>query len=155
VGPLTNYFVARNDEDATRAHTTIGGPKWAGFETAEWKSVDPVVTLAMLDQVVTGRDALAWIKAGFPDSTVAGSETDEHWVFRVYDHHRAVLDGIADDQIEDTARRWGATDELNGWDPKDVRAILKDLVRLARSPRCLRTGPVLLGFAVTMIEHMI
>ena len=140
MGVLTEYFIAQNDEDAARAHTSLGGPKRAGFETAEWKSVDPVVTLAMLDQVVTGRDALAWIKAGLPDSTVAGSDTDEHWVFRVYDHHRVLLEGIADDQVEDVARRWGRTDELKGWDPKDVMAILADLVRLARSARASGQG---------------
>ncbi len=135
MGVLTEYFVARNDEDAARAHASLTGPKRAGFETAEWKSIDPVVCLAMLDQVVTGRDALEWIKSGAPDSAVAGSGDDEHWVFRVYEHHRAVLEGIGDRQIEDVARRWGARDELKNWDPKDVRAVLTDLVRLARAAR--------------------
>jgi hypothetical protein len=135
VGVLTEYFIARNDEDAARAHASPTGPKQAGFETAEWKSVDPVVTLAMLDQVVTGRDALEWIKSGAPDSAVAGSDTDEHWVFRVYDHHRAVLEAIRDDQLADVARRWAATEELRGWDVRDVEAILTDLVRLARVAR--------------------
>jgi hypothetical protein len=140
VGVLTEYFIARDDTDAARAHKSLGGPKGVGFETAEWKGVDPVVTLAMLDQVVTGRDALAWIKSGFPDSTVAGSDADEHWVFRVYDHHRAVLEAIRDEEIRDVARRWGATDELKGWDSKDVEAILRDLVRLARSARMTGQG---------------
>lgn len=135
MGVLTDYFIANDDQDAARAHASLSGPKGAGFETAEWKSVDPVVTLAMLDQVVTGRDALEWIKSGAPDSSVAGSETDEHWVFRVYDHHRAVLEGIRDDQVADVARRWGATDELSDWAPRDVEAILRDLVRLARTAR--------------------
>jgi hypothetical protein len=135
VGVLTDYFVAKDDHDAERAHAALGGPKAAGFKTAEWKSVDPVVTLAMLDQVVTGRDALEWIKSGAPDSTVVGSDADEHWVFRVYDHHRAVLEGIRDDQIRDVARRWGATEELRSWDARDVEAILRDLVRLARAAR--------------------
>ena len=135
MGVLTEYFIAKNDQDAARAHASATGPKRAGFETAEWKSVDPVVTLAMLDQVVTGRDALAWIKSGIPDSAVAGSDTDEHWVFRVYAHHREVLEGIGDDVIDDVARQWGETEELRGWDPKDVKAILRDLVRLARSAR--------------------
>ena len=135
MGVLTEYFIARNDDDAARAHASETGPKRAGFETAEWKSVDPVVCLAMLDQVVTGRDALEWIKSGAPDSTIAGSDEDEHWVFRVYEHHRAVLEGIADQQIDEVARRWGATDELKNWEPKDVKAILTDLVRLARTAR--------------------
>jgi len=135
VGVLTDYFIARDDTDAARAHKSTAGPKGLGFETAQWKSVDPVVTLAMLDQVVTGRDALEWIRSGAPDSRVAGSETEEHWVFRVYDHHRAVLESIRDDQIKDVARRWGATEELAGWEPQDVEEILRDLVRLARSAR--------------------
>ena len=135
MGVLTEYFVAKSDPDAVRAHASQTGPKRAGFETAEWKSIDPVVTLATLDQVVTGRDALEWIRSGAPDSTIAGSETDEHWVFRVYDHHRAVLESIRDDQIEDIARRWGATEELREWPPQDVEEVLRDLVRLARTAR--------------------
>lgn len=140
MGVLTDYFIAKDDQHAARAHTNPAGPKGAGFKTAESKGIDPVVTLAMLDQVVTGRDALEWIKSGAPDSTVAGSESDEHWVFRVYDHHRAVLEGIRDDQIEDVARRWGATEELRDWKPRDVAAILRDLVRLARTARATGQG---------------
>jgi len=135
VGVLTDYFIARDDADAARAHKSTGGPKGLGFETAEWKSVDPVVTLATLDEVVTGRDALEWIRSGAPDSRIAGSDGDEHWVFRVYDHHRAVLESIRDDQIKDVARRWGATEELADWEPQDVEEILRDLVRLSRIAR--------------------
>ena len=135
MGVLTDYFIARDDRDAARAHKSTGGPKGLGFETAEWKSVDPVVTLATLDEVVTGRDALEWIRSGAPDSRIAGSDGDEHWVFRVYDHHRAVLESIRDDQIKDVARRWGATEELADWEPQDVEEILRDLVRLSRIAR--------------------
>jgi hypothetical protein len=69
MGVLTECFVAKDDADAVRAHASQTGPKRAGFETAEWKSIVPVVALATLDQVVTGRDALAWIRseAGFRD----------------------------------------------------------------------------------------
>jgi hypothetical protein len=54
VGVLTDYFIAKNDSDAARAHTSPGGPKRAGFPTAEWKSIDPVVCMAALDEAVTG-----------------------------------------------------------------------------------------------------
>jgi len=135
VGVLTDYFIARDDRDAARAHKSTGGPKGLGFETAQWKTIDPVVTLATLDEVVTGRDALEWIRSGAPDSRIAGSDGDEHWVFRVYDHHRAVLESIRDDQIKDVARRWGATEELADWEPQDVEEILRDLVRLSRIAR--------------------
>jgi hypothetical protein len=113
----------------------LGDPRRAGFETAEWTSVDPVVSLAMLEQVVTGRDALAWIKSGFPDSTTAGSQADERWVFRVYDHHRAVREAIGDDQIEGVARPRAGMEELSDWDPRDVEVVRRDLVRLARTAR--------------------
>ena len=135
MGVLTDYFIARDDRDAARAHKSTGGPKGLGFETAQWKTIDPVVTLATLDEVVTGRDALEWIRSGAPDSRIAGSDGDEHWVFRVYDHHRAVLESIRDDQIKDVARRWGATEELADWEPQDVEEILRDLVRLSRIAR--------------------
>ena len=135
MGVLTDYFIARDDRDAARAHKSTGGPKGLGFETAQWKTIDPVVTLATLDEVVTGRDALEWIRSGAPDSRIAGSDGDEHWVFRVYDHHRAVLESIRDDQIKDVARRWGATEELADWETQDVEEILRDLVRLSRIAR--------------------
>jgi hypothetical protein len=154
VGVLTEYFIARDDADAARAHTSPTGPKLAGFETTEWKSIDPVVCLAMLDEVVTGRNALEWIKSKPPDSTVAGSADDEHWVFRVYEHHVEVLAGLTDDQLPQVAERWAASEELRGWPVSDVRDALSDLVRLARGAPSFCETPLLLGILVD-IERMI
>ena len=135
MGVLTDYFIAKNDSDAARAHTSPGGPKRAGFPTAEWKSIDPVVCMAALDEVVTGRNALEWIKSKPPDSAIAGSDDDEHWVFRVYDHHFAVLAALTNEQLPDVARKWAAQEELREFRPDDVREALTDLVRLARDAR--------------------
>ena len=148
MGVLTDYFIARDDADAARAHKSTGGPKGLGFETAEWKSIDPVVTLATLDEVVTGRDALEWIRSGAPDSRIAGSDGDEHWVFRVYDHHRAVLESIRDDQIKDVARRWGATGKPPTGNPRMLRRFSGTSYGFLGS-RVRRAGPLLLGLALT------
>jgi hypothetical protein len=94
-----------------------------------------VVCLAVLDEVVTGRNAIEWIQSKPPDSTIAGSADDEHWVFRVYDHHFEVLADLTEDRLPEVARKWAASEELRGWPASDVRDALSDLVRLAREAR--------------------
>jgi aryl-alcohol dehydrogenase-like predicted oxidoreductase len=135
VGVLTEYFIARDDRDAARAHASQTGPKRAGFKTAEWKSLDPVVTMATLHEVVTGQNALEWIKSKPPDSTVAGTDKDDHWVFRVYDQHFATLAALPDARVPDIAAKWAATEELREWPPADVRDALSELIALARDAR--------------------
>ena len=130
MGVLTEYFIARNDQDAARAHASPTGPKRAGFKTAEWKSLDPVVTMATLHEVVTGQNEFKP-----PDSTVAGTDKDEHWVFRVYDDHFATLADLPEERLGDVAARWVTSEEMNDWPLEDARQALSELVALAREAR--------------------
>jgi hypothetical protein len=137
MGVLTDYFVARDDKDAARAHAAVGGPRELGFKTAEWKSIDPVVTLAALDEIVNGRNALDWIKANAgDDQMVAGGEEDEHWVFRVAAEHAETLAELPD-EISLIAERWAKSEELelDGFDPADLVDVLVSLRDLAREAR--------------------
>src|SRR5215213_6917971 len=52
--PLTDYFIAA-DDDAARAAVTLG-PIPAEFVTVEAKNLDPVVALGTLTAILTGRD---------------------------------------------------------------------------------------------------
>ena len=135
MGVLTEYFIARDDQDAARAHGSPTGPKRAGFKTAEWKSLDPVVTMATLHEVVTGQNALEWIKSKPPDSTVAGTDKDEHWVFRVYDDHFATLADLPEERRGDVAAKWVRSEEMNDWPLDEARQALSELVAPAREAR--------------------
>jgi hypothetical protein len=133
MGILTDYFVARDDQDAARAHGA--GPLELGFKTAQWKSIDPVVTLAVLDEIVNGTNALEWIKSQPAGAeNVAGGPEDEHWVFRVADEHAKTLAELPDD-IRPIAERWAKSEELDGADPSDLVDVLTSLRTLARGAR--------------------
>jgi hypothetical protein len=133
MGLLTDYFVARDDRDAARAHATVGGPRQAGYKTAAWKSIDPVVTLAVLDEIVNGTNALDWIKT-HGAKNVAGGPEDERWVFRVAVEHAETLAGLPDD-VRAIAGRWSKSAELDGADPAELTDVLVSLRDLAREAR--------------------
>lgn len=117
MGNLTEYFIARSDPDATRVHSSPTGPKRAGFKTAEWKNVE-------------------WIRSGPPDNMIAGSDKDEHWVFRIHDHHLALLAGIADGEVATTAERWAAAQASGIWpSAAETRELLVDPIGVAREAR--------------------
>jgi hypothetical protein len=140
LGVLTDYFVARDDQDAARAHAAIAGPKKLGFKTAEWKSIDPAVNLAVLEEIVNGTNMLEWIKA-HPDEPVrvAGSDEEDHWVFRVTAQHAETLANLPDD-VRSIAERWAKSEELDGSDPSDLADVLVSLRGLAREARDTRQG---------------
>jgi len=58
VGVLTEYFIARDDADAARAHSGREGRSRRDFRPPSGGAVDPVVCLAVLDEGVTGRNAI-------------------------------------------------------------------------------------------------
>ena len=136
MGVLTEYFVARDDQDATRAHAALTGPRELGFKTAEWKSIDPVVALAVLEEIVNGTKVLEWIKShAGDDQIVAGAGEDEHWVFRVTPEHTKTLADLPD-AVRPIAERWAKSEELDRADPAvltDVLVSLRDLARDARN----------------------
>jgi hypothetical protein len=134
VGVLTEYFVARDDQDAARAQESPTGPARVGFKTAEWKSLDPVVTLAVLDEIMNGRNALEWIRGHAAQANVAGGEEDEHWVFRVADPHATMLADLPTD-VGDIASQWARAEELGGFPAADLTEALRDLRDLARHAR--------------------
>src|SRR6266545_3656521 len=135
MGVLTDYFVARDNQDAARAHATVGGPRKLGFKTAEWKSIDPVVTLAVLDEIVNGTNALDWIKThAADDENVAGGPEDEQWVFRVAAEHEETLAELPDN-VRPIAERWAKSEELDGSDPADLADVLTSLRDLAQEAR--------------------
>ena len=138
MGVLTDYFAARNDQDAARAHAAVGGPRQLGFKTAQFKSIDPLVTIAMLDEIVRGTNALEWIRANAGgDRMVAGGPDDEQWVFRVAPEHAEMLAELPG-EVRPIAERWAKSEELKGFAPADLTDVLVSLRNLAREAR--RTG---------------
>jgi len=133
MGVLHDYFIARDDADAKRAHASATGPQDAGFKSIDLKGIDPIVNLAVLDEIVNGRDALAWIRAS-AGATVAGGADDEHWVFRVAPEHATMLADLPTDLLP-TATRWAQSEELAGSDPGDLADVLASLRELAKEAR--------------------
>jgi hypothetical protein len=135
MGVLTDYFAARNDQDAARAHAAVGGPRELGFKTVQCKSIDPLVNLAMLDEIVKGVNALDWIRANAGgDRMVAGGAEDEQWVFRVAPEHAETLAELPG-EVRPIAELWAKSEELKGVAPADLADVLVSLRDLAREAR--------------------
>jgi hypothetical protein len=141
MGVLTDYFTARDDQDAARAHSVTGGPRELGLRTVQCKSIDPLVNLAVLNEIVKGVNALDWIRANAGgDRMVAGAAEDEQWVFRVAREHAETLAELPGEvrAIAAIAELWAKSEELKGVAPAELAGVLASLRDLAREAR--RTG---------------
>ena len=117
MGVLTDYFIAASDAEAAGTVKATGGPEQAGFVTAQLKSVDPVVNLATLEEIL---------------DPVADGGSDGPWVLRV---RRSLVDALvaADpNTLPGVAADWAATEEYEGTDPKELLDVLHELGGIAK-----------------------
>ena len=129
MGVLTDYFIAASDAEAAGTVKATGGPEQAGFVTAQLKSIDPVVNLATLEEILTGTDSMAIISGG--DDPVADGGSDGPWVLRV---RRSLVDALvaADpNTLPGVAADWAATEEYEGTNPKESLDVLHELGGIA------------------------
>jgi hypothetical protein len=132
--PLTDYFIAA-DDDAARTAVTLG-PISAEFVTVEAKNLDPVVTLGTFAAILTGRDydeVTADPRHG-QAITDTGPAADS-FVITVPDDLRDALAAADDDLLVRTAREWAGTEELAVFRPASLAGFTKELAALARDAR--------------------
>ncbi|MFJ8961254.1 hypothetical protein ACIRG5_17875 [Lentzea sp. NPDC102401] len=127
MGVLYDYFAAPSDELA--AATIDDGPVSSPFRTVETKSLDPVVVMGQLEELLTGRpydDVFEDPRCG---DDLAIEDDGERLVLTVTDGLRDALAGA--DELTDVAVAWAKIEELNGFDPVVLAEILRELQALA------------------------
>lgn len=129
MGLLTDFFAAPGDEDAKR--TIDKGPRATGFPTVEAKDLDPVVTMATLEGILTGADPMAII--GQSAAAVIAQEGGEGpWVAKLRDLLVQALDPSDAAALAAAATQWSRTEELTGSDPRELYEFLWNLAHLSR-----------------------
>ncbi|MCR3748336.1 hypothetical protein [Lentzea californiensis] len=126
MGVLFDYFVAPSDELA--AATIDGGPMGL-FRTVEIKSLDPVVVMGGLEELLTGRPYGDVLKDPRCGHGLALENDGEVVVLTVTDGLR---DGLAEaSELDEIAVAWARTEELEGFDPAVLAEMLHELKALA------------------------
>jgi hypothetical protein len=129
VGLLTDYYAARDNEDARRA--LHRGPRQNGFAAVEAKSLEPLVTMATLEEILTGTDAMGIIETN-TDAVVGRATERGPWVFRVRDSLVSAFGEPDAERLFSTAQAWAATEELAGADPRQLYEFLWGLAHLSK-----------------------
>ncbi|MFJ5988328.1 hypothetical protein [Lentzea sp. NPDC092896] len=123
---MYDYFVAPSDELA--AATIDGGPVNSPFRTVETKSLDPVVVMGQLEELLTGRPYDEVFEDPRCGHDLAIEDDGEVLVLTVTDGLR---DGLAAaGGLYEIAAAWAKIEELEGFDPvvlADVLGQLRDL----------------------------
>jgi hypothetical protein len=126
---LTDYFAATDDEAAKRVLER--GPKIAGLPTIEGTSLDPVVTMATLEQILLDTDAMVIIDDS-RDAVIAQAGKDGPWIASIRPSLVAGL-GVPDAaRLLAAARQWAITEELSDSDPQVLYEFLWNLAHLAQ-----------------------
>jgi hypothetical protein len=126
---LTEFFVAT---PAQALELAGSGPEGMGLPALLATSIDPV-RLSALHEVLTGA-------ADGSEDDVLGPEVgpvgaDGPWLLPFLPGAVAALAAIPDEDLDEIARGWGATEDMEdlGVDPVDLREITTSLRDLARA----------------------
>lgn len=141
MGVLTDYFRARDDGEAARVTSHVGGPMHDGddghpaFDGVDAKGIDHAVVLGQLVAMLRG---VPWTP------TVCGSRLVEEacvdldegpWVVVIDDAVRDDLAAIAPAAVPALAARWAGIEDLRLAEPSVIQPVLEDLIALARRAR--------------------
>ncbi|HEY6874875.1 MAG TPA: hypothetical protein VI384_00795 [Candidatus Dormibacteraeota bacterium] len=125
---LTDYFAASDDEDAGRALQS--GPVTTGFAAVESKSLDGVVTMATLEEILTGRDSMSIIHEN-TDAVVAMAGDGGPWLIRLRPAVVEALSVAGAPKLAAAATGWARTEELAGANPQNLYEFLWNLAHLS------------------------
>lgn len=129
IGVQTDYFAATDDEAAK--HVIDRGPKAAGLPTVEAKSLDPIVTMATLEQILVGTDAMTIINDS-RDAVIAQAGKEGPLIASI---RSSLVQGLGKPdpaKLLATARQWAMTEELADANPHDLYEFLWNLAHLAQ-----------------------
>ncbi len=129
MGLQTDYFAAPDDDAAKRI--LARGPKVAGLPTVEAKALDPVVTMATLEQILVGTDAMTIINDS-RDAVIAQAGQSGPSVVTI---RPSLVQGLGKPDAQkllSTARSWAITEELADVNPQDLYEFLWNFAHLAQ-----------------------
>lgn len=141
MGVLNDYFRARDDGEAARVTSHVGGPMRHGddghpaFDGVDAKGMDHTVVLGQLVALLRG---VAWTPTVCGSRLVeaASGDLDEGpWVVVIDDAVRDDLAAIAPAAVPALAARWAGIEELHGAEPSVIQPVLEELIALARRAR--------------------
>ena len=129
MGLLTDYFAAMYDAAAKR--TLDSGPKATGLSAVEAKSLDPIVTTATLEAILTGTDSMTIIHDN-KGALVADGGSDGPWVVSLRPSLIRAIGEPDAQKLAAVAKAWANTEELAGSDPPGLYEFLWNLAHLVQ-----------------------
>lgn len=101
------------------------------FDLAQTTGLEPTVTMAILEEILTGIDSMTIIDESDLTPAVEADTKEGPWVFRLRRELQRALAARVE-PLDDVAAAWVRTDELEGTRPEDVLPFLVELQALAR-----------------------
>ncbi|MDX3864939.1 transposase, partial [Streptomyces europaeiscabiei] len=138
--PMCDYFSAPNDDAAVGVLDQPGGPDTSGFDVVPFKGIDPSVTMASLEAILTGctyAEASARPRAG---QLLSSPVHESAVIISLSDTLQEVLASASHDGLADAAAAWAETDELQAYGitadiAREVLVLLSGLADRAASGR--------------------
>ncbi|MFD9793733.1 hypothetical protein ACFWXK_22630 [Streptomyces sp. NPDC059070] len=135
---MCDYFSAPHDDAAVGVLDQPGGPDASGFDVVALKGLDPVVTMASLEAILTGctyDEASARPRAG---RLLSSPDHESAFIISLSDTLQEALASASHDGLADAAAAWAETDELRGCGidaAREVLVLLSGLANRASSGR--------------------
>ncbi len=132
MGILSDFILAPPDAANDILASDNPTASWDGFSFKGADNIKIATLLSLLSSQSHDADYEKWL-AAIP--CVVDSENGP-WVFAFPENAVKSLSTIAamdEDEFEQLAKRWGATDEFRGWHPEDVNDLLREIGDLAET----------------------
>lgn len=138
MGILADIFVATEDE-ALAYESAIGTEDIEKYERAEFKGLTDLefgILWAILEKEEWDAEKHMLEEIDF---------NDEAMLVQFSDELIALINAIDKQRFEIVLDEWLAGEELSGWQREDIRVVLNDLIRLAKSAESSKRGLYLWG----------
>ncbi|MFE7711773.1 hypothetical protein ACFU6I_39835 [Streptomyces sp. NPDC057486] len=135
---MCDYFSAPDDDAAIRVLDQPGGPDTSEFDVVPLKGIDPVVTMASLEAILTGctyDEASRVPRAG---RLLSSPDHESAFIISLSDTLQEALASAAHDGLAEAAHAWAETDEVQAYGitadtAREVLALLSGLAGRAGS----------------------
>ncbi|MFG3283245.1 hypothetical protein [Streptomyces sp. NPDC048111] len=110
--PMCDYFSAPHDDAAVGILDQPGGPGASGFDVVPLAGIDPCVTMASLEAILTGctyDEASARPRAG---RILSSPDHESAFIISLSDTLQEALASASHQGLADAAAAWAETDEL-------------------------------------------
>ncbi|WP_371647929.1 MULTISPECIES: hypothetical protein [unclassified Streptomyces] len=112
---MCDYFSAPDDEAAVGVLDQIGGPDASGFDVISLKGIDPSVTMASLEAILTRcsyDEASARPRAG---QILSSPDHESALIISLSDTLQEALASASHERLAEAGGAWAVTDELQAY----------------------------------------